>query len=57
MSFNREAYDIIEEALKLLKTKTDYPYARMVGYLQASVGLEDAKRVLEIVEKMESDKR
>ena len=57
MVFNSEAYETIEKALKLLKTKTDYPYARMVGYLQANVGLEDAKRILEIVEKMESDKR
>jgi len=57
MAFNSEAYDTIEKALKLLMTKTDRPYPRMVGYLQANVGLEDAKRILEIVEKMESDKR
>ena len=56
MAFNREAYDTIEEALELLKTKSDYAYPRMVGYLQASVGLEDAKRILEIVKEWEGDK-
>lgn len=55
--FSSEAYDTIEKALKLLKTKTDYPYPRMVGYMQACVSLEDAKRILELVEKMESDKK
>ena len=57
MSFNREAYEIIEEALALLKTKSNYAYPRMVGYLQASFGdVEEAKRILEIVKEWEGDK-
>lgn len=56
MSFNREAYDTIEEALKLLKAKSNHPYPRMVGYLQANVGLEDAKRILKLVQEWEGDK-
>lgn len=56
MAFSPEAYDTIQEALELLKTKSDYAYPRMVGYLQASVGLEDAKRILKIIQEWEGDK-
>lgn len=56
MAYNREAYDMVEEALKLLKAKSSYPYPRMVGYLMASVGLEDAKRILKLVQEFEGDK-
>ena len=57
MSFNREAYDIIEEALQLLKTKSNHAYPRMVGYLQVAVGdVEDAKRILKLVQEYEGDK-
>lgn len=56
MAFNLEAYDTIQEALELLKTKSNYPYPRMVGYLQANVGLEDAKRILKLVQEFEGDK-
>jgi hypothetical protein len=57
MSFNREAYDTIEEALKLLKTKSNYAYPRMVGYLQAAFGdVEEAKRILKLVQEFEGDK-
>lgn len=56
MAYNKEAYDIVEEALKLLKTKSNYAYPRMVGYLQPSVGLEDAKRILKLVQEYEGDK-
>jgi hypothetical protein len=57
MAYNKEAYDILEEALKLLKTKAQYPYPRMVGYLQASYGdVENAKRLLELIQEWEGDK-
>lgn len=57
MAFNREAYDTIQEALELLKTKSNYPYPRMVGYLQASFGdVESAKQILKIVQEWEGDK-
>lgn len=56
MAYSREAYDTIEKALELLKTKAQYPYARMVGYMQSSVGLEDAKRILEMIQEWEGDK-
>lgn len=57
MSYNKEAYLLIEEALALLKTKSNHPYPRMVGYLQASFGnVEDAKQILKLVEEWEGDK-
>lgn len=57
MSYNKEAYQIIEEALQLLKTKSNYPYPRMVGYLQAAFGnVEDAKQILKLVQEFEGDK-
>lgn len=56
MAYSREAHDTLEEALTLLKAKAKYPYPRMVGYLMANVGLEDAKRILELVQEWEGDK-
>ena len=56
MAYSREAHDTVEKALELLKTKTDYAYPRMVGYLMASVSLADAKRILKLVEEWEGDK-
>ena len=58
MGYNKEAYQIIEEALQLLKTKSDHAYPRMVGYLQASFSnVEEAKQILKLVEEWEGDKR
>ena len=57
MSYNKEAYLIIEEALALLKTKSQHPYPRMVGYLQSTFGdVESAKQILKLVEEWEGDK-
>ena len=57
MAYNREAHELIEATFKVLQTKTDYAYPRMVGYLMPNVSLEDAKRIAEIVENWEGDKR
>lgn len=58
MAYNREAYDTLEEAFQLLKTKAEYPYPRMVGYLQASYGdVEEAKRLLAMIQEWEGDKK
>jgi hypothetical protein len=56
MTYNREAHDLIEATFKVLQTKTNYAYPRMVGYLMPSVSLEDAKRIAKIVEEWEGDK-
>jgi len=53
MTYNREAHELLENTFKVLKTKTNYPYARMVGYLMPNVNLTDAKRIAKIVEEME----
>jgi hypothetical protein len=56
MAYNREAHELLDQALEVLKTKTNYAYPRMVGYLMPSVSLEDAKRIAEIVLEWEGDK-
>jgi len=56
MSYNKEAYQIIEEALQLLKTKSNYAYPRMVGYMQVAIGLTEAKAILKLVQEFEGDK-
>ena len=57
MAYNREAYDTIQEALELLKTKSNYAYPRMVGYLQAAFGdVEEARFILRLVQEFEGDK-
>lgn len=55
-SFDLEAFETIEKALRELKTKTNYPYARMVGYLMCNVSLADAQRIAETISEMESEK-
>ena len=56
MAYNSQAHDILEEALEVLKTKTKYPYPRMVGYLMVNVNLTDAKRIAKVIEEWEGDK-
>ncbi len=56
MTYNKEAHDLLDQTLELLKTKVDYPYARMVGYLIPNVDLETAQRIAKIVEEMEVQK-
>ena len=53
MSYSREAHDLLEEAFEVLKTKTKYPYPRMVGMLIVNVNLTDAKRIAKMISEME----
>ena len=55
-SFDLQAYNTIEKVLVELKTKTNYPYARMVGYLMCNIKLEDAQRIANLISEMESEK-
>jgi hypothetical protein len=55
--YSKEAHDTLEEALELLRAKTDYAYPRMVGYLMPNVDLEAAKRILELAKNFEGDKK
>ena len=57
MTYNREAHELLEEAFKELKTKTDYAYPRMVGYLIPNVGLADAKRIAKLISEWDGDKK
>ena len=56
MSFDLQAYNLIEQAMEELKTKSNYPYATMVGYLMCNISLEDAQRVAKTISEMESEK-
>jgi hypothetical protein len=56
MAYSREAHELLDETLKVLQTKTNYAYPRMVGMLMPNVSLEDAKRIAKIVEEWEGDK-
>ena len=57
MAYNKEAYNIIEEALEVLKAKSDYAYPKMVGYLQAGFdSVEDAKLILKLAKETKGDK-
>lgn len=53
MAYSKEAHELLEQAFKVLKTKTNYPYPRMVGLLIPNVGLADAKRIAKLIEEME----
>ena len=55
-SFDLQAYNTIEKALAELKTKSNYPYAKMVGYLMCNIKLEDAQRIADRISEMESEK-
>ncbi len=56
MTYSKEAHELLNETLEVLKTKVDYPYARMVGYLIPNVDLETAQRIAKMVEEMEVQK-
>jgi len=56
MNYSKEAHELLDQTFEVLKTKVDYPYARMVGYLMPLVDLESAKMVAKIVEEMEVQK-
>jgi len=57
MGYNREAYELLESAFRVLKTKKDEPYAYMVGLLLPNVNLKDARRIAEMILAMESEKQ
>ncbi len=53
MTYSKEAHDLLDNALEVLKTKTNYPYPRMVGMLFPNVDLPTAQKIAKIVEEME----
>lgn len=56
MTYSKEAHELLDQTLEVLKTKVDYPYARMVGMLIPNVDLETAKIIAKIVDEMEVQK-
>jgi hypothetical protein len=55
MGYNREAYELLEAAFKVLKTKKNEPYAYMVGLLLPNVNLKDARRIAEMILAMDGE--
>lgn len=51
--YSKEAHDLLDSALEVLKSKTNYPYARMVGYLIPNVDLPTAQRIAKMILEME----
>jgi hypothetical protein len=57
MPYSKEAHDLLDQTFEALKTKKgQFAWAYMVGLLMPNVSLEDAKRIAEIVEGLDSDK-
>jgi hypothetical protein len=56
MSYSKEAHDLLDKTLEVLKTKADFPYARMLGMLLPNVDLPTAQRIAKMVEEMEVQK-
>ena len=56
MAYSKESHELLEKAFQVLKTKVDYPYARMVGLLIPNVPLSEAKRIAKMIEEMEGEK-
>jgi hypothetical protein len=56
MAYSKEAHDLMDKTLEVLKTKADYPYARMVGFLIPNIDLPTAQRIARMVEEMEVQK-
>ena len=56
MAYSREAHELLEGAFQVLKTKKNEPYAYMLGLLIPNVGLTDARRIVEMILAMDSEK-
>lgn len=56
MAYSREAHELLDASLEILKTKKGkfaWPY--MVGLLMPTVNFEDAQRIAEIINDLEED--
>ena len=54
--YSREAHELLESALKVLKNKKgNLAHSYMLGLLMPNVHLEDAQRIAKMILEMESD--
>jgi hypothetical protein len=54
MAYSREAHELLESALKVLKTKKgSLAHSYMLGLLMPNVGLTDAQRIAKMILEME----
>lgn len=58
MAYNKEAHELLESALNVLKNKKGkYAHSYMLGLLMPNVGMEDAIRITRMILEMEADDR
>jgi hypothetical protein len=58
MAYNKEAHEMLESALKVLKDKKGkYAHSYMLGLLMPNVAMEDAIRITRMILEMEADDR
>jgi hypothetical protein len=53
MTYSKEAHDLLDQTLEVLKTKVDYPYARLLGMLMPNNDLPTSQRMAKKVEEKE----
>lgn len=54
MAYSKEAHDLLDSALEVLKTKKGkYAHSYMLGLLMPNVNLTDAQRVAKMILEME----
>lgn len=54
MAYSKEAHDLLESALEVLKTKKGrYAHSYMLGLLMPNVNLTDATRIAKMILEME----
>jgi hypothetical protein len=57
MAYSREAHELLDQALEVLKTKKGYlAHSYMLGLLMPNVNLTDATRIAKMIEEMKGDK-
>lgn len=56
MAYSKEAHELLDSALEVLKTKKGkYAHSYMLGLLIPNVGLDDAIRISKMILEMEGD--
>jgi hypothetical protein len=56
MTYSKEAHDLLDSALEVLKTKKGkYAHSYMLGLLMPNVNLTDATRIAKMILEMEGD--
>jgi hypothetical protein len=56
MTYSREAHELLDSALEVLKTKKGkYAHSYMLGLLMPNIDLPTAQRLAELINKMDTE--